>query len=246
MTVKFKTALCSIAKDKKPCYRAIVVHNGTVGQEAVAERIAAETGIDKALVRFYLEQFMDAVEDALASGLRVEVENLLRGMDSVKGLFPAPDAKWDSKRNSVVPRFSAKGDMYSAFAGADSKNVTESIKVAIKRVLDADLKLPDVLARGSKVLISGQGLKVDSSNTDEGVWFENDKGQVVVRGIVAKATDTTLDAVFPDWPEEDGFYKLCVASRGGNNAEYAAATAKRTVEVRTWEEEYDEDEEYGG
>lgn len=234
MKLKFKTALSNIGKNEKPCYRAIVCHNGTVEAKYVAEKAAKAAGVAANVAKFYLEKFLRHAVDALVGGCRVEAEDLFRAMLSVTGTFAAADAAWNSAKNALSPNFAAKGIVKDAFAGAEAENTTKGAKVQISRVLDVLAHIPDVLTVGQKALLSGQGMLVDTEAEDEGVWLENAEGVNVAAGTIVNRTDTTLDCTFAEWPEP-GAYRICVASRGGLGERYGVAVAKRQIEVAAGE-----------
>lgn len=231
MVVKYKTVLSNLKKNEKPCYRAIVCHNGTVDSLYVARKAAKTAGVNAGIARFYLEKFARLSVDALKRGMRVEAEDLYRAMLSVTGTFAAADTAWNPAKNSLAANFIAKGVVKDSFSGAVAENTTQGAKVQIVRALDIDAHAPDVLTIGKKVLLSGLGLNVDANAEDEGVWLENSEGVNVAAGTVVNASATTLDCTFAEWPEA-GEYKICVSSRAGLGQEYAATLAKRRVTVQ--------------
>ena len=77
--IRFKTVLSSLRKGEKPCYRAVVNHNGTVYLDEIARNAAARVGMDEAVMRFNAELFFAQVAEEMKGGNRVEVENLFSG-----------------------------------------------------------------------------------------------------------------------------------------------------------------------
>lgn len=231
--IKFKTVLSSLKKGEKPCYRAIPVTTGTTDLEALAQGAAARIGMDVALMKCIAELFLDQLETALREGRRLEIEGLFSGGIVVQGVFDAANSAWERGKHRLAPRFSAKGEMKNVLNGAVGVNITEGNRCRITSVLDGILKTEGVISHGEniEVFVAGGTFLVDTTQEDEGVWLENEDGEVVAFGDVTASTATTLDATFETTPEA-GSYKFVVATRGGLGKDYGVSIARRAVEVR--------------
>lgn len=232
--VKFKTVLSSFKKGEKPCYRAVLQHNGTVYLDEIARNAAARVGMDVAVMKFNVELFFAQIVEELKSGKRVEVENLFSGGIAVTGTFSGANAPWDKSKNTLLPYFYAKGDMRDAFADTTAENITEGNHAHVNRVLDTVLKMDGVIVNQSNVTVylSGMNLLLNAAASDEGVWLENKDGMVVATATVVGSTATTVDCTFATLPE-DGDYKIVVATRGGLGPEFGVSIARKSVEVKS-------------
>ena len=230
--IQFKTVLSNLKKGEKPCYRAIILTNGSVGLKALAQSIASKTGISLEVVKYVSELFLSEVIRQLQNGRRVEVEDLFSGSLTVTGLFEAQNTPWDKNKNSVAARFTSKGDMRKVFDGLEATNVTEGNRVVIRRVLDTILKENGKIQCGENVTVyvSGLNIAVDGTQEDEGCWLEKEDGTIVATSEFLASTQTTLDVKFATTPAP-GKYNIVVASRGGLGPEFGVSTARRQVEV---------------
>ena len=62
-SIKFKTVLSSLKKGERPCYRAVVMHNGTVDRDEIAKAAAERAGMDVAVMRYAVELFCSQEPD---------------------------------------------------------------------------------------------------------------------------------------------------------------------------------------
>ena len=232
--IKYKTVLSSFKKGERPCYRAVVNHNGTVYLDEIASNAAARVGMDPAMMKFNAELFCAQVRTEVKAGKRVEVEDLFSGGVAVKGTFSGANAPWDKTKNALVPYFYAKGAMRNALEGATAVNVTEGNHAQVKRVLDTVSKVDGIIANlpDVTVYLSGVNLLINAAASDEGVWLEDEGGTVVATATVTNSTATTIDCTFATLPE-DGKYKIVVATRGGLGPEFGVSLARKAVEVKS-------------
>lgn len=229
----YKTSLSNFEKGEKPCYRIIPVTIGTRQRKAVAQSIADKTGIDMAMVNYVLQLFIAQLAKELQKGNRVQVEDILSGGLTVKGLFDSTNSSWDGQKNKVDAQFQAVGSLRKAYDDATAQNITEGNRVVVRRVLDTILKQNGKIQCGENVIvyISGLNLGVDGTAEDEGCWLEDvNTGVVVATSEFLASTMTTLDVKFAETPAP-GKYNIVVASRGGLGPEYGVSTAKRLIEV---------------
>ena len=113
--VKFKTVLSSLKKGERPCYRAVVNHNGTVYMDEISSNAANRVGMDPAVMKFNAELFFAQIAEELRAGNRVEVENLFSGGIAVTGTFAGANAPWDKSKNALVPYFFAITSAQAAY-----------------------------------------------------------------------------------------------------------------------------------
>lgn len=234
----FKTVLSSLKKGGKARYRAYPVTKGSVDFKTLSEHAAERVGMDPAVMKFNGELLLSQITTELVSGHRVEIEDLISGGIAVEGVFEAANSPWDRTKHRLVPYFTAKGAMKSAFDGVTCVNVTEGNRCTIKRVLDTTLKTEGVIANVKDVVVyvSGVNTLINTSAEDEGVWLEDAEGTIVAQATVSASTSTTIDCVFATLPLVlAGSYKIVVASRGGLGSEFGVSIARKSVEIRSVE-----------
>ena len=190
--IRYKTVLSSLTKGERPCYRAVVNHNGTVYMDEIARNAATRVGMDPAVMKFNAELFFAQIAEELKGGNRVEVENLFSGGIAVTGTFAGANAPWNKSKNSLMPYFFAKGDMRTALADATAVNITEGNRAQLKRVLDTIVKLDGVITNQPNITVylSGVNLLVNQTASDEGVWIEDKDGTIVANATVTGSTAT--------------------------------------------------------
>ncbi len=232
--IKYKTALSSLKKGGKACYRALPLTQGSVNLATLSEHAAERAGMDVGVMKFTAELLLDQILRELSQGYRVDIENFLTGGVAIEGVFEAANSPWDKAKHRLAPYFTAKGTMKSAFTDVVGVNVTEGNHCVIKRVLDTTVKTEGVItnAKDVTVYISGINMSIDTTAEDEGVWLENAEGAIVAVATVVESTATTVNCTFPTLPlEEDGNYKVVVASRGGLGREFGVSIARKNVKL---------------
>lgn len=235
-TINYKTVLSSLKKGGKACYRAIPVTNGSVDLTTLSEHAAERAGMDPVVMKFNAELLFSQIADEMTDGKRIEIEDFMSGGLAIEGVFEAANSTWDKSKNRLQPYFTAKGSMKSAFGNVIGVNITEGNHCMIKRVLDTTSKTEGVItnAAGVVVYISGVNMLINTTAEDEGVWLEDEEGTIIATATVTGSTSTTIDCTFGTFPvEEDGRYKLVVASRGGLGSEFGVSIARKAVEVKT-------------
>lgn len=234
--IKFKTVLSSLKKGGKACYRAIPLTQGSVDLTTLSEHAAERVGMDPAVMKFNAELILNQIAAELAEGRRIDVEDLLYGGLAVEGVFEAANSVWDKSKHRLVPYFAAKGAMKGAFGDVVGVNVTEGNHCTIKRVLDTTSKTEGVITNVKDVVVfvSGVNMLIDTGAADEGVWLEDEEGTIVATATVSGSTATTIDCAFATLPlENDGDYRLVVATRGGLGSEFGVSIARKAVTVKT-------------
>ena len=194
--------------------------------------------MDPAVMKFNGELLLSQIKAELATGHRVEIEDMLSGGIAVEGVFEAANSPWDKSKHRLVPYFFAKGAMKSAFKDVTCMNVTEGNRCTIRRVLDTTLKTDGIIANIKDVVvyISGINTSINASAEDEGVWLEDMEGTIVAQATISGSTSTTIDCAFPTLPLVlTGEYKLVVATRGGLGSEFGVSIARKSVEIRAVE-----------
>jgi len=127
----------------------------------------------------------------------------------------------------------AKGDLASAIAAIEVVNDTLTVSALINEVMQDDASDRNrIEAPTKRVVVTGNGLKQDATQTDNGVWLENvDTGIKVASGGVSYSDASTIFVAFATLPST-GRYRLVVATRNGEDAgTYALAKLTRYVYV---------------
>ena len=195
---------------------------------AVAER----TRQSQADINHIFSVASDVLRDFLRQGRFVNLRDVGFCL-SLAGTFPSADAAPDAAHNAVRVSAHAKPVLTKAFqlSELDFVNATHPLKARIFSVMDATLRQDGVIADPSCVLVTGEGLKVDQSAADEGVWLVDSEGKVIATGAIQENDAATLDCSFAAMPPS-GTYRIEIRTRNGAPASLAPAIVHKTVEVK--------------
>lgn len=230
-TIKFKAVATSgrFAGGAKPCHGQIV-HNESLGIDAMAGEFAQKAGIGVHEARMHISLFADYVMSALAEGKRMNFGGFELYL-SMSGKIDGLNGKFDPSKNAITANIRERETLRAMLAELDPINVTEQgAGVAISSVLDERSKKENVLEAFAVCYASGGTFLVDAQRDDEGVWLERDDGEKVARAKVLQSTSTTLDFIFEE-PLPPGVYRLAVFTRMGNPSLLSPACARRKVTV---------------
>ena len=234
MDIRFKTVLNPLIQGVVPQYRAIIINNGVVEIDALVEAIAEECGLKPAVVRSILELFFERLGYEFRNGMRVNLEQLEGGL-TIQGTAKSSNEPWSEGNLKLVAYLNSKGALKNPFKeNVTPVNVTDAVSVIVRRVLDTVYEHDGYITGTADVhvLVSGDGLNVDTNAEDEGAWLADySTGRIVANGTVTAATADTLDLTFATLPE-DGNYWLVVASRGGRGETAGVSIGRRKVVVK--------------
>ena len=215
-----------------PAWSAQVIAKRTVDEAEFCAAVAARTRQSAADVGYIFSTAGAVLRDFLRQGCRVNLSDVGFGL-TLTGTFPTEDAAPDASRNGVNIRAHASRSLTNALALSEINfvNVTHPLVARIFSVMDATLRQDGVIGDPSRVLITGEGLRVDQSAADEGVCLLDAAGSVVAAGTILENDAATLDCSFASLPPS-GTYRLEVRARNGAAASFAPAIVRKSVEVR--------------
>ena len=213
-------------------WSAQVIAKRTVDEAEFFAAVAERTRQSVADVGYIFSTAGTVLRDFLRQGCRVNLSDVGFGL-TLTGKFPSEDAAPDAARNSVNVRAHASRSFTKALALSELNfvNVTHPLVARIFSVMDATLRQDGVIADPSRVLVTGEGLRVDQSAADEGVSLLDAAGNVVAAGTILENDAATLDCSFAALPPA-GSYRLEVRARNGAAASFAPAVVRKSVEVR--------------
>lgn len=233
-SIGFTTRSVAIRRgdDRLPAWTAQILTKKAVDDEEFCAAVAAQTRQSPADVNYIFSVASDVLRDFLRQGRRVNLRDVGFGL-TLTGKFPSADAAPDAARNAVRVSASAKPSLAKAFdlSELSFENVTRPLSAHIFSVMDATLRQDGVVADSSHVLITGEGLKVDQSADDEGVWLVDADGTAVATGMILENDAATLDCSFAGMPSP-GSYRIEVRARNGASPSFAPAIVHKTIEVK--------------
>ena len=134
-------------------------------------------------------------------------------------------------RNFLQVNAVAIDPLKTIVAGADVVNKTEGAKPSIDSVLDTLTGKTDEIKVGDPLYVAGKDIAIDTSKTDEFVGLKNKKTGVVVKAVVSRSDNQTIDCTFEDATIEPGEYTFIVQTRSGLGDDFGVAAATRLVRV---------------
>lgn len=231
MRIKYSVVPTGLKVGNKIVNHLLVHHNGKVGQTTFNERVAKRCGYDTSVVGCVWNACGSQLGEELVNGNRVDLGWLYAYL-TAQGSSESIREPWNSTKNRLTPTFLAKVGLKTCLNEAEKVNVTAGATVMVQHVADS-VAVVDGMISGTTdvdVRITGNGLAVDISAEDEGVWLEDAKGIVQAVATVTEATTTSLACRFATLPP-DGTYTLVVSSRNGLGPEYGVAMGRRKVTV---------------
>jgi len=232
MSIKCKAVMSNLSVGQAPCYRLVPQDVKKINETEFLSRLATKAGQDAVQARYWLDTFRDVFYSFLAENKAVDL-NFLYGKLYVGGSLNSVTEQPTKEANPVKPRIFAKGELASSIASLDVINDTLTVSALINEVMQDDASDKNrIEAANKRIVITGNGLKQDATQTDNGVWLENaDTGIKVANGTVSYSDSSTVFVTFATLPST-GRYKLVVATRNGEDAAtYALAKLTRLVYV---------------
>ena len=212
-------------------WSAQVIARRTVDEDEFFADVAERTRQSVADVSYIFSTAGQALRDFLRQGCRVNLSDVGFSL-TLTGKFPTADSAPDAARNAVNIRAHASRKLTCALelSELDFVNVTHPLSAHIFSVMDVTLQRDGVISDPSRVLVTGERLKIDPSAADEGAWLVDANGEPVATGTVLETDSATLDISFDALPPV-GRYRLEVRARNGAAASFAPAVVRKVVEV---------------
>ena len=213
-------------------WSAQVIAKRIVDEAEFCAAVAERTRQSAADVGYIFTTAGAVLRDFLRQGCRVNLSDVGFGI-TLTGKFPSEDAAPDATRNAVNVRAHASRALTRALSLAelDFVNVTHPLVARVFSVMDATLRQDGVIADPSRVLVTGEGLKIDQAAADEWVRLVDAEGTVVATGTILDNDAATLDCSFASMPPP-GQYRVEVRARNGAASSFAPAVVRKSVEEK--------------
>lgn len=213
-------------------WTAQILATRAVDESEFCAAVAQRTRQSAAEVNYMLSTAAEVLRDFLRQGCHVNLADVGFGL-ALTGTFSSADAAPDAKRNEVRVCAHAKRTLAKSISLAELNlvNITTPLVARIFSVMDATLQRDGVIADPSRVLITGEGLRVDQAADDEGVWLVDAACKRIATGTIIENDAATLDCSFSALPPA-GAYRIEVCARNGAAASFAPAVVRKSVEVK--------------
>lgn len=212
-------------------YAAGVQHDATLNADESATAIAAYLKVAPAQFKTAWRLMAASLKRNAKLGNQSTVDGAFRVANMVKGWFSTLTSPWDKTRNFLQVNAVAIDPLKTIVAGADVVNKTEGAKPSIDSVLDTLTGKTDEIKVGDPLYVAGKDIAIDTSKTDEFVGLKNKKTGTVVKAVVSRSDNQTIDCTFEDATIEPGEYTFIVQTRSGLGDDFGVATATRNVTV---------------
>ena len=230
--IQFKTTPVrgDFKKGEASC-RGTVIHSKTLDIDGIAEDFARFAKLDIHDARYYASYFVDYMVHALGSGSRLNLGAFSLYL-AMTGTFEGANGAFDARKNRLEVKIAAQKPMKDALSSLEPVNVTmDGETMRITSIIDDADGREGVITPGAMVYAAGCTFLVDATRDDEGIWLENDAGEIIMRGTVVASTATTLDCIFEgDAPPGDCRFVVC--TRMGERTRAAPAICRRRVRLK--------------
>lgn len=229
--ITYENRMARLKKNGANCYQAFPRHVQTLSRSDFAEEMAQSTGFSPEVAELFLATFVRLLEKHYNEGTFVNLGELRAGV-SIHGSVSDPLLPWDRSGLELKPYIMLAGRLRKCLNGERAVNVTEGPSATIEGLLDTVHAVNWSIIGMANVVVNliGTGLDVEASEPDEGAWLEDEKGNVVARAVVTKASITMLDCTFAELPPS-GRYRFVVATRAGLGIAFPVRRTKRWVTV---------------
>ena len=212
-------------------YAAGVQHDATLNAEESAPSISAYLKVTPAQFKAAWRALAAGLKRQAKLGNQSTVDGAFRVADSIKGWFDTMTSPWNKSRNFLQVNATAIDPLKSALGEATVVNKTEGAKPSIDSVLDTLTGQTDEIKIGDPLYVAGKDIAIDTSKADEFVALKNKKTGAVVKAVVSRSDNQTIDCTFEDVEVEPGEYTFVVQTRSGLGDDFGVATATRLVKV---------------
>ena len=213
-------------------WTALMLAARSVDEDEFCEAVASRTRQNAAEVKYIFSMASSVLLDYLRQGCHVNLSDVGFAL-ALTGKFPSADAAADPSRNSVRVTVHAKSSLAKAVALSELNlvNMAHPLEAHIFSVMDATLNVAGVISDATHVLITGEGLLVDGSAGDEGVWIVDADGNQVAEGRIMENDSASIECAFDEMPPA-GNYRIEVRARNGAEKSFAPAMVRKIVEVK--------------
>ena len=214
-------------------YAARVMPVSTIDLQALADRIVSQgSTVTRTDVLAVLEQMCEACESYLLEGCRIQVGGVFELYPRIKGNFTGPDDTFDPNRHRLDATGNAGSRVRTAVMdnGTVVKDQTVLPAPSVLKYADAGSGTTNTTVTPSNIgTVTGNRLKYDSTNADEGIWFVSVGGPSFKVSTVETNQPSKLTYLVP--PLAAGDYYLEVRSKFSKDGPVRTGRLAETLTV---------------
>ena len=219
--IRFKTSESkSRLNEGTTCYQGQLIHNRTLDKASTLEAFCNYCHLGEAMPPLYVQLLGGFIAQEIANGNHLDFGEFSVGL-KLRGGFPSANAPYDSDRNSLSVEITPSTRIKKAVSSLKPVNALPR-RAAFYSIVQIDPEIRDskshlmydtMYSDGSRILsVGAYPCRIHTGASDEGVWIENDAGEIVLTGTVLE-TDMTLTRIRFDDHLDKGRYWLVVQSR---------------------------------
>jgi len=233
-TINVKAVLSNLTKGGQPCYQLYVKNARPMSQDEFVKKFAAAIKRSCAEARYINDVHGQVFCECIVQN-RIVNTGSLRGFLTICGSIPSVGAPVNPVSNPVTAVILAHGELKESVANVIAVNDTQVVDAALYTIQYGTSNFLNTIEGTGTVKANGKGLKITTSNTDEGIWLETLDGVMASNKATISANDeNTADFAFAALPETtDGDqFRLVIATRNGQSKdEYGVVRLERIVRV---------------
>ena len=209
-------------------YRPLMRGLKTVGPDEMARKVGEFLHKDESFGRFAIGAVELVLERELSEGHRVDL-GWMTLTPKLKGALKSVDDDPDPEKIDVSASLSKS--LRHTVRNLRLVNANKQGGIILYELQEEGAKGQNLLCEpGRRIVLNGSGLALDPQKPDEGIWLEDETGDVVARAAISFCDKSTCQFSFSTLPP-DGKYVLVVSSRNGRDKSYAPKNATRRVSV---------------
>ena len=235
--IKFKTNEAkSRFNEGKTCFQGKIIHNLTLDEKTTLQEFCEYCHIGDAMPPMIVNMLGLFIAKQLAQGNRLDFGPFSVSIN-LRGGFSAANSPFDANHNSLSVEITPSAILRKALGKLKPVNI-EPLAAKIYSVCQIDPELKDdnghtiwdtLQSDGSRVLsVGAYPVEVHAEHSDEGVWLENDDGEVVLTGIVVEC-DYSLCRIRFESHLDKGSYWLVTQARDPHEDKLLRSKRRITV-----------------
>jgi len=232
MSIPCKAVLSNLTIGTTPVYRVIPKDVKHLSEADFLALVAEKAGQDVVQARFWLDSFRDVLFTSLMNNIAVDTGFMYAKL-AVGGSLTSASQQPNKVANPVRANIHAKGALADTIAAVECVNDTVTVEAVLYEIMqDGASAANRIESTTARVVINGNRIKLDSTQTDNGVYLADAvTGAKLKDATVSYSDQGVIYATFPQLPT-NGRYKLVVATRNAESEEaYAISLVSRLVDV---------------
>lgn len=189
------------------------------------------SGLTEGEVVMVISALERAIQKAIQRGENIDL-SFLKSTITIQGVFNHKDETFNPNKHTLVLNWKPGASLYKQLEGITLEKVPAILKRPVLVAFnDLKSKTTDTVATPGRIgTIEGSDLKIDTEDTEQGLFFINDKSVETKVSIFSKNTGSGLHFEIPETLKA-GNYRIEVRNRYKGSKTLRTGSLEQTVEV---------------